>query len=122
MIKIVLIDDQASVLQGLKMRFALETDLAVLGVARNGLEALKIVPALEPDVVVMDVEMPQMDGIAATRHLRETMPELGIVMLSIHSDPATREQARAAGATAFVEKQGAFETLLDAVHLAAEAS
>ena len=114
-IKLLLVDDQRSVREGLKMRFALEPDLRVVGEAGNGVEALQAAQTLAPDVVVMDVEMPQMDGISATELLRVLAPQVGVVMLSIHGDAETRTRAQAAGAAAFVEKQGADETLLIAI-------
>ena len=114
-IKILVADDQTSVRQGLQMRFALEADMVVVGEAGTGAEAIEAAKTFIPDVVVMDVEMPQMDGITAARHLHAAMPEVGIVMLSIHADAGTRERARAAGACAFVEKQGADDDLLAAI-------
>jgi DNA-binding NarL/FixJ family response regulator len=120
MIKVLLVDDQPSVRQGLKMRLALEPDLTVAGEASNGMEALELTQSLTPDVVVMDVEMPEMDGITATERLREMSPHVTVVMLSIHGDAATRARARAAGAAAFVEKQGAVETLLAEIRRAAQ--
>jgi len=115
MINILLVDDQAAVREGLKMRFALEPDLHVVGEAANGIEALQAAYDLLPDVIVMDVEMPLMDGITAARHVQATLPHIGIVMLSIHGDAETRAWAQEAGAATFVEKQGAVETLLEAI-------
>lgn len=119
MIKILLVDDQTAVRWGLKMRFGLEPDFIVLGEAGTGVEAIQAAQALRPDVVVMDVEMPEMDGITATQRLHEMMPQVGVVMLSIHGDADTRARAEAAGARAFVEKQDADETLLTAIRGAA---
>ena len=120
MIKVLLVDDQPSVRQGLKMRLALEPDLAVMGEADNGAEALELAQTLSPDVVVMDVEMPEMDGITATEWLHEMSPHVTVVMLSVHGDAVTRARARAAGAAAFVEKQGSVETLLAEIRRAAQ--
>ncbi len=115
MIKILLVDDQPTVREGLKMRFALEPDLQVIGEAGNGLEAVWAAHALAPDVMVMDVEMPVMDGITAARQVQAKLPHIGIVMLSIHGDPETRAWAQEAGAATFVEKEGAVENLLEAI-------
>ena len=120
MIKVLLVDDQPSVRQGLKMRLALEPDLTVAGEASNGVEALELTQSLTPDVVVMDVKMPEMDGITAAERLREMSPHVTVVMLSVHGDAITRAQAHTAGAAAFVEKQGAFETLLAEIRRAAQ--
>lgn len=115
MIKLLLVDDQRSVREGLKMRLALEPDLRVVGEAGNGAEALQAAQTFAPDVVVMDVEMPEMDGISATKLLRVLIPQVGVVMLSIHGDADTRARAQSAGADAFVEKQGIDGDLLTAI-------
>jgi DNA-binding NarL/FixJ family response regulator len=115
-----LVDDQPSVRQGLKMRMELEPDLTVVGEAANGLEAIGLAQRLGPDVAVMDVAMPKMDGITATRRLRELAPFVSVVMLSIHGDSATRMEAREAGAAAFVEKQASVEELLAEIRRAVE--
>lgn len=104
-IKILLVDDQETVLKGLKMRLALEDDLQVIGEAKDGLAALREASRSRPDIVVMDVEMPNMDGITAARALLEVDPEIVIIMLSIYDDPNLRAQAQAAGAFSYVEKR-----------------
>lgn len=119
MITLLVVDDQPSVRRGLRMRLALEPDLMTLGEASNGLEALTAVGALNPDVVVMDVDMPHMDGIAATQRLARVAPATAVVILSIHDDEATRQRARAAGAAAFVAKQAGDRALLEAIYAAA---
>jgi DNA-binding NarL/FixJ family response regulator len=119
-ITLLVVDDQPSVRRGLKMRLALEPDLKTLGEASNGLEALAAVSTLHPDVVVMDVDMPHLDGIAATQRLCSLSPATAVVILSIHDDEATRQRARAAGAAAFVAKQAGDGALLEAIHGAAK--
>ena len=115
MIKILLVDDQATVRQGLRMRFELESDLAVVGEAGNGLEAVQMAQALRPDIIVMDVEMPLMNGVTAARQIHESLPHIGLVMFSMHDDPETRMWAQEAGAATFVEKEGSGENLLEAI-------
>ncbi len=75
---------------------------------------------LAPDVVLMDVEMPEMDGIAATAMMRASTPQSAVIMLSIHDDGATRARAHAAGAAAFVTKSGAIEVLVATIRQAGE--
>ena len=119
-IKVLLVDDQPSVRQGLRMRIELEPDLTVVGEADNGLEAIILMQELAPDVVVMDVAMPEMDGITATKRLRKLAPSVPVVMLSILGDAATRVLAREAGAAAFVEKQASVENLLAEIRRAVQ--
>lgn len=105
MIKVLIVDDQETVLKGLKMRLALEDDMQVIGEAKDGIGALQLASTGKPDVVVMDVEMPKMDGISAARALHETDPQIKVIMLSIHDDPGLQARAREAGAYAYVEKR-----------------
>ena len=112
MIKLLLVDDQSIVRQGLRMRLLMEPDIVVIGEASSGEQALELVHVLSPDIVLMDVEMPGMDGITATAALRDNTPKSAVVMMSIHDDAHTRMQAQAAGAAAFVEKSGTLEVLL----------
>ena len=122
MIRLVVVDDQATVRQGLKMRLLLEPDISVVGEASSGQDALTLVQQICPDVVLMDVEMPDMDGIAATTALQSIVPHSATVMLSIHSDIITRALAQSAGARAFVEKLGSTEELLSAIREACQQS
>lgn len=119
MIKLLLVDDQPAVRQGLRMRLALEADLAVVGEAGDGRAALALAAALAPDVVLMDVALPEMDGIAVTEALLAAAPERAVVMLSLYDDAVTRARARAAGACTFVAKQDGVDALLAAVRHAA---
>lgn len=120
MIKLLLVDDQPTVRQGLRMRLTLEPDLTVVGEASTAEEALALVQSLAPDIVLMDVEMPGMDGIAATAAVRASARQSAVVILSIHDDALTRARAQAAGAVAFVEKRGKTEELLAAIRQAAQ--
>ena len=115
MIKILIVDDQLSVRQGLQLRFALEPDFLVVGEADDGEKAIMLAHLLHPDVIVMDVDMPGMDGITATDHLHHEMPDIGVIILSIYGDPETRIRAKDAGAVAYMEKKGEVGYLLDAI-------
>jgi DNA-binding NarL/FixJ family response regulator len=105
MIRLLLVDDQPAVRRGLRMRLALEPDILVAGEAEDGMGALALMPELRPDIVLMDALMPRMDGIVATVALRAAYPNAAVVILSLHDDQATRKQAAAAGAVAFLSKQ-----------------
>src|SRR5437763_16909226 len=86
MIRVVLVDDQPLVRQGLRMRLALEPDISVVGEAGDGATALSLAQDGSPDVVVMDVAMPGMDGIAATAALRRLAPRIAVVIHTLHDD------------------------------------
>jgi DNA-binding NarL/FixJ family response regulator len=116
MIKVLLVDDDALVLQGLQMRLALEPDLLVVGEARDGLTALKNVQAFDPDVVVTDVDMPKMDGITMIERLRAVAPSVAAIVLTVYDHEEARARARAAGANAFICKQEDVEHLIGAIH------
>jgi DNA-binding NarL/FixJ family response regulator len=120
MIRILLADDQENVRRGLRMRFAIEPDLEVVGEASTGAEAVRLARELSPDVIVMDVEMPVMDGFAAAKELSGDCCR--IVILSLHDDARARERAKSLGCNAFVAKHQADSALLDAVREAAGAS
>ena len=120
MITLVLVDDQPTVRRGLRMRLALEADFRVVGEAEDGISALALIGELRPDVVLMDAQMPHMDGIIATVALRAAFPETAVVILSLHDDAATRQQAAIAGASAFLSKQSADTALVDALRRAVE--
>ena len=115
-IKILLVDDQESVLKGLRMRLELEDDLWVTGEANDGFRALELAVELRPDIIVMDLEMPKMDGISAAKALHELAPEVTVIMLSMHSDPTLRARAREAGVWAFVEKREGAVNLIREIH------
>ena len=115
MITIVIADDQPAVREGLRMRLALEADMQIVGEAQDGNEALDVVPRLRPDIVIMDMEMPNMDGLTATKELQSLAPDSRLVILTIHDDEATRKQARNAGAAAFVSKHADEIVLLNTI-------
>jgi len=102
------------------MRLGLEADLRVVGEAADGATAVDLAGRLSPDVVLMDVNLPVLDGITATRELTARVPHAAVVMLSLHDDQATIADAFAAGAVAFVGKQQMDGELIGAIRMAAE--
>jgi DNA-binding NarL/FixJ family response regulator len=121
-ITLVLVDDLAATRQGLRMLLALEPDMTVVGEAANGEEALALIETARPDVVVMDTAMPGLDGIAATRLLRERGASAAVIVHSIHDDPVMQASAAAAGAVAFVGKHDGYPALLTAIRSAKPSS
>jgi two-component system, NarL family, nitrate/nitrite response regulator NarL len=118
-IRLLLVDRQPAVRRGLRMRFALEEDLEVVGEAGDAAEAISLAGALRPDVVLMDVETPGNGGILAIERLRTVAPRSAVVVFTLRDDAATRDQARGAGAAAFVAKHQTEEVLLAAIRGAA---
>ena len=118
-IRILLVDDQALVRRGLKMRLGVEPDFEVVGEAEDG-RILDQVQNLSPDVVLMDVSMPGMDGIQATAALTASGSRAAVVMLSLHDDARVVGQAFAAGAVGFVAKHDPEGELAAAIRRAAQ--
>jgi DNA-binding NarL/FixJ family response regulator len=122
MITIVIADDQPLVRSGLKMILSSEPDMKVVGEAANGREALDVVAGSQPDVVVMDVRMPDMDGISATRELtRHTNGPKVLVLTTFDADDAVYD-ALCAGASGFLLKDAPEERLISAIHIVADGS
>lgn len=119
-IRVLLVDDEPNVLRGLRMRLGLEADIWVVGEAADGATAVDLAGLLSPDVVLMDVNLPVVDGIAATRELAARVPQAAVVILSLHDDQETIGRALAAGAVAFVTKQQMDGDLIEAIRMAAE--
>ncbi len=122
MIRLLIVEDQPGVRRGLKMLFATEPDLSVIGEASCGEAALDLATSLGPDVVLMDVELPCMDGIATTSELHQLQPQAKVIMLSLHDDERTRSRAKKAGAVAFVAKSMSPEMLLATIRQVAHRS
>ena len=118
MIRLIIADDQASVRNALRMELELEPDMEVVGEAYNGASALELVNAMHPHVVLMDLRMDGMDGLSATKAIREDMPQTSVVILTLYDDAATRSLALEAGAVALVGKHEPCEVLLDALRQA----
>lgn len=119
MIRVLLVDDHRLVRAGLTSLLATAADVEVVGEAADGAQSLEQVAVTNPDVVLMDLSMPVMDGVAATRALRSGHPEVRVVVLSSFSDRSRVRDAIAAGATGYVLKDCAPDELLAAVRSAA---
>jgi DNA-binding NarL/FixJ family response regulator len=114
MIKILLADDHTLLRDGLRRSFEAAGD-TVVGEASTGEEAVALAKALVPDVVLMDLSMPVMDGIEATRRIREAVPTVRIAVLTMHDDIDRTRDAIAAGATAYLSKGTSFADVHDTV-------
>jgi two-component system, NarL family, response regulator NreC len=114
-IKVLLADDHKIVRDGLRTLLEKHADIAVLGEAEDGREALQLAGKLSPDVVVMDIAMPELNGIEATRQILSEHPGIKIVALSMHSDKRFVSEMLKAGASAYLLKDCAFEELIAAI-------
>ena len=113
--KVLIADDHRIVREGLRSLLEDQPDLEVVAEAENGRQALEMATEHEPDVVVMDVAMPQLNGIEATRRLMNDQPDTKVVALSMHSDRRYVAEALKAGAAAYLLKDGAFDELVAAI-------
>jgi DNA-binding NarL/FixJ family response regulator len=115
---VLVVDDVEAVRTGLALHLGAEPWLRVLGAAADGAAVAAAVTALGPDVVVMDVEMPGLDGVTATRRLRAAGVEVPVVLMSVHADRVVTAEALAAGAQALVCKCDGPGALLRALRAA----
>ncbi|MEO8538832.1 MAG: response regulator transcription factor [bacterium] len=114
-IRLLLVDDEARVRQGLRMCMAGEPDFDVIGEAEEGEAAISLTSELHPDVVVLDIRMRGLDGFAATKGISANEPSARVVILSLQDDTGTRREAMASGATAFVGKQEGIARLFEVI-------
>lgn len=114
-IRVLIVDDVESVRQDLRTFLTLAENIEIIGEASNGLEAVKLVRLLEPQVIVMDLEMPVMDGYAATRQIKTLRPSCKVVALTIHAEETEQQKALDAGVDVFVIKGALMKTLIEAI-------
>jgi DNA-binding NarL/FixJ family response regulator len=118
-LRILLADDHVTVRRGLKLLIDAERDMEVIGEAGDGNEAVQKARALNPDVIVMDISMPGMSGLAATRTLKQIKHDAAIVTLTRHADNAYLRELLRAGVSGYVLKRSAPTELLHAIRAAA---
>ncbi len=103
-LRVLLVDDSPAFVQSALRTLALEAGVVVVGCATSGRQALEMVSDLEPDVVLIDLAMPEMNGLEATKRIKALAHPPRVVILTLYDDPEYREAAEAAGADAFVAK------------------
>src|SRR5438034_2834151 len=118
-IKILLVDDQPLFREGLRTLLSVHSDFEVVGEAGNGEEALRLVRSLQPSVVLMDLQMPVLDGVAATRRLHEEQPACRVIVLTTFDDDEMVFDGLRAGAVGYLLKDAPSEKLAEAIHVAA---
>lgn len=119
-ISVLIVDDHAVVRAGMRMLLESAADLLVVGEAQNGQEALQLAKVLRPDVIIMDVTMPLMDGVEATRRIKQEMPQVAVLALTIHEGADYFFRMLNAGASGYVPKRAAPDELLHAIHIVSE--
>jgi two-component system response regulator NreC len=119
-IRLILVDDHDVVRTGVKTFLEKQPGLQVVGEAGNGEQAIAIAQQLNPDVIVMDITMPGMDGLAATRHIKSLCPECRVLALTVHEDKQYFFEMLAAGASGYITKQAAADELVAAIRVVAQ--
>lgn len=114
-IRVLIVDNMEEVRQDLRTYLTLAGDLEIVGEAGDGLEAVRLVEALQPQVVLMDLEMPVMDGYAATKQIKACRPSCRVIALTIHASESEQQRAANAGVDRFIVKGAPFDTLMEAI-------
>ena len=113
--RVVLVDDQRVVRDGLALLLGLLPDVALLGMAEDGERALALVGEQRPDVVLMDLRMPRMDGVEATRRIRTELPEVQVIVLTTYADDDSVFAALRAGARGYLTKDASADEIARAI-------
>jgi len=116
-IRLLLVDDHQIVRAGLRMLFSAEPEVEIIGEANSGEEAVTLANALQPDVILMDVAMPGIGGIEATRRIKAAQPKIAVLALTMHEDEEYFFEMLAAGASGYVPKRAAPDDLLSAIRI-----
>jgi len=116
--RLLIADDHELIRDGLRGMLGNEPGFEVIGEATNGREALALCRALRPDLVLMDVRMPEMDGLEATRAIKREHPEIGVLIVTMHENPDYLFEAIKGGAAGYVLKDASRDELITAIHQA----
>jgi len=114
-IKLILADDHAVVRSGLRMLLEAQPDFEIVGEAESGVEAVEKARLLRPDVILMDIQMPDLNGIEATRQIKVLVPESAVLALTMHEDDQYFFEMLRAGASGYVPKRAAPDELVTAI-------
>ncbi len=116
-IRLLLVDDHEIVRAGLRMLFSAEPEVEIIGEASSGEEAVTAVQELAPEVVLMDVAMPGIGGVEATRRIKASHPQVAVLALTMHEDAEYFFEMLGAGASGYVPKRAAPDDLMSAIHI-----
>ncbi|MFB0559041.1 MAG: response regulator transcription factor, partial [Dehalococcoidales bacterium] len=114
-IRVLIVDDHHVVREGLRRILELEKGLQVVGEAKSGEEAITKAVSLSPDVIIMDLKMPGMDGIAATREIKQQLPKVNVLVLTLYAEDFVK-QAIEAGVSGYLLKDSDCEQITKAIH------
>jgi DNA-binding NarL/FixJ family response regulator len=115
-IKIFLADDQYLILEGIKAILKHEPEIEIVGTAQDGHSAIAQVLQLQPDLVLIDIEMPKINGIVATKYICENMPDTRVIVLTSHKEPSYISEAFQAGASGYLLKDTLIQDLKQIIH------
>ena len=115
MTRVLIVDDVEQVRLDLRTLLTLTGEIEVIGEAANGSEAVSLTEALKPDVVLMDLEMPVLDGYAATRQIKTRLPPCRVIALTVHDYEAARTEAHRSGVDAFLVKGAPLESIVKTI-------
>ena len=115
MIKVFLVDDHIMFREGLKNLIKKESDIDIIGEAEDGITALKMIKTLKPNVAIVDISLPGLNGIELTAQIKKVLPDVKILILSMHSDAYFAINAIKNGAKGYILKEDSFELLIDAI-------
>ncbi|UCC62411.1 MAG: response regulator transcription factor [Anaerolineae bacterium] len=118
-IRVLLVDDQALIREGLAIILDAQPDIKIVGQAADGQEGVGLAGRLQPDVILMDIKMPRMDGIQATRHIKENLPHTPIIILTTYAEDELVFEGIRAGASGYLLKDITRDQLAEAVRGAA---
>src|SRR5512139_492666 len=119
-IRVLIADDQTITRSGIRSLLAAQEDIEIVGEAQNGEEAIEFASSTQPDVILMDLRMPGVNGIDATRRIHRTFPHIGILVLTVFEDDTSVFPAIRAGARGYLLKNTEQEELLRAIHTVAD--
>jgi Response regulator containing a CheY-like receiver domain and an HTH DNA-binding domain len=120
MIKVIIVDDQEIVREGLKMILSLHEEIEIIGEASNGQELLKLVETIIPEVVLMDIRMPVMNGIEATKLMKERYPDIKIIILTTFNEDEYIFEGLKNGANGYILKDSGSKEIITAIKSAVE--
>ena len=116
-ISVLIADDHTSVRSGVRLLLEAETDIKVVGEALNGREALELTESLQPDIVLMDITMPEMDGLEATKQLKSRFPHINVLVLTMHRSDDYFFEMLKVGASGYILKGAKTSELINAVRI-----